>query len=182
VPTLITHAVVGAALSPLGPRSVSRGRLIFALVLLSMLPDLDVVSFHIGIPYSHWLGHRGLSHSLLFAIFLAALVARFDFRNAPLASLDRWRLFAVCALAMASHGVLDAFTDGGLGIAFFLPFSSQRFFFPFHPLVVSPIGLQNFISGPAIAVLVSEVLYVWVPIFVILVWVRVSRRRHQSTA
>jgi inner membrane protein len=181
VPTVITHAVVGAALSPLGPRSVPRGRLIFALALLSMLPDLDVVSFHIGIPYSHWLGHRGVTHSLLFAILVGALVARFV-RNPPLSSRDRWRLFAVCALAMASHGVLDAFTDGGLGIAFFLPFSSQRFFSGFQPLVVSPIGLQNFISGPAIAVLVSEVLYVWIPILVILVLVRVSRRRHQSAA
>jgi inner membrane protein len=162
VPTIVTHAVVGAALARIGPRSVSRGRLAVALAALSVLPDLDVAAFQLGIPYSHWLGHRGLTHSLPFAICAAALTARFAFR--PLRSRDAWHLFALCSLAMASHGVLDAFTDGGLGIAFFLPFSASRYFFPYQPLVVSPIGLQGFLRGPAFTVLASEVVYVWLPL------------------
>jgi len=32
--------------------------------LCSVLPDVDVVGFAVGIPYEHLLGHRGLTHSL----------------------------------------------------------------------------------------------------------------------
>lgn len=180
MPTIVTHAVVGAAIAQIGPRSVPRGRRVFALAVLSVLPDLDVVAFHFDIPYSQWLGHRGLSHSLLFAVLVAAVVARFEFRQVQPCSRDRWQLFGVCTLAVASHGVLDAFTDGGLGIAFLLPFSSDRYFFPFQPLVVSPIGVQNFLRGPAFAVLASEVTYVWVPLLTVLALIRLSLRRPGS--
>jgi inner membrane protein len=183
VPTIVTHAAVGAALAQLGPRSVSRGRLTLALAVLSVFPDLDVVAFHFDVPYSHWLGHRGFSHSLLFAVLVAALVARFDFRQVPLGSRERWAVFGLCAVAIASHGVLDAFTDGGLGIAFFLPFTADRYFFPVQPLAVSPIGVSSFLRGPAVAVLTSEVVHVWVPLAVALVLARVIRSplRRRST-
>lgn len=169
-------------MAEIGPRAVPRGRLAAALAVLSVLPDLDVVAFHFGIPYSHWLGHRGASHSLLFAVLVSAAVARFEFRQVPLHSRDRWQLFGLCTLAMASHGVLDAFTDGGLGIAFFLPLSAHRFFLPFQPLMVSPIGIQNFLEGPALAVLTREILYVWLPVLGALVLVRVWPRRSGGAA
>jgi len=177
VPTIITHAVVGVALAQVGPRSVARGRLTFALAVLSVLPDLDVIAFHFGIPYSHWLGHRGFSHSPFFAVLLAAVVVRADFRQVPLHSRDGWHLFGLCTLAIASHGVLDAFTNGGLGVALLLPFSANRYFFPFQPLVVSPIGVENFLHGRPLTVLASEILYVWVPILAMLAALRLSLRR-----
>ena len=176
MPTIITHAAVGVALAQVGPAALSRKRLSFSLAVFSVIPDLDVVAFHFQIPYSHWLGHRGFSHSLLFALVVAAVVARLEFRKVPLDSRDRWRLFVLCALAIGSHGILDAFTDGGLGIGFLLPFASGRYFFPFHPLVVSPIGLGNFLGGPALAVLSSEALYVWLPIAALSI---VARRRRR---
>jgi membrane-bound metal-dependent hydrolase YbcI (DUF457 family) len=60
----------------------------------------------------------------------------------------------------ASHGVLDAMTDGGLGIAFFAPFDNTRYFFPFRPVKVSPIGL-SFFSARGLDVIWSELL--WAP-------------------
>jgi inner membrane protein len=47
-------------------------------------------------------------------------------------------------LITASHGILDAFTNGGLGIALFSPFDNSRYFFPFRPIQVSPIGAGFF--------------------------------------
>jgi inner membrane protein len=42
---------------------------------------------------------------------------------------------ALCiAVATASHGILDAFTNGGLGVAFFAPFDKTRYFFPVTPM------------------------------------------------
>ena len=50
------------------------------------------------------------------------------------------------ALVVASHGLLDALTDGGLGAALLWPFSDERFFAPWRPLPVAPIGAR-FWSG-----------------------------------
>jgi inner membrane protein len=59
--------------------------------------------------------------------------------------------------------VLDAFTDGGLGVAFFSPFSDQRFFFPWRPIAVSPIGVTGFFNHRTWLVLRSELLWVVAP-------------------
>jgi inner membrane protein len=52
--------------------------LIIASIFSTILPDLDVVAFNFGIAYEHHLGHRGFTHSILFAL-LWALVLMFDF-------------------------------------------------------------------------------------------------------
>jgi hypothetical protein len=46
---------------------------------------------------------------------------------------DRW-VRPYFFVVTASHGALDAMTDGGLGIAFFAPFDNTRYFFPFRPI------------------------------------------------
>jgi len=59
-------------------------------------------------------------------------------------------------LTTASHGFLDAMTNGGLGIAFFSPFDPTRYFFPWKPILVSPIGLGRFLSQRGAAVLAAK--------------------------
>jgi inner membrane protein len=56
-------------------------------------------------------------------------------------------------------------TTGGLGVAFFSPFSNTRYFFPWRPIAVSPIGAR-FFSPRGFAVLLSEALWVWTPMLV----------------
>jgi inner membrane protein len=73
------------------------------------------------------------------------------------------RLWTYLFLAAASHGILDAMTDGGLGIALLAPFDDTRYFFPFRPIEVSPINIRRFLSGRGLAVLASELLWVWLP-------------------
>lgn len=63
------------------------------------------------------------------------------------------------------YRALDAFTNGGLGIAFLWPFSGERFFAPIHPVEVSPLGLSRFLSSKGVAVLWSEILWIWSPLF-----------------
>jgi inner membrane protein len=126
-----------------------------------MLPDVDVIAFGFGIPYSAMLGHRGLSHSLVFAGIMPVLAAAFALRGrTPPDARPRVWLFLFAA--SVSHGILDAFTNGGLGIAFFAPFSSERYFFSERPIQVSPIGAA-FFSGRGLDVLKSEMLWVWMP-------------------
>ena len=40
-----------------------------------MLPDADVFGLLVGIPYDSMFGHRGLTHSLLFAAAVGGLAA-----------------------------------------------------------------------------------------------------------
>jgi inner membrane protein len=72
-------------------------------------------------------------------------------------------LFAFFFGATASHGVLDALTNGGLGVAFFAPFSNTRYFFPWQPIEVSPLGIEPFLSSRGVEVMVSEFKWVWIP-------------------
>jgi membrane-bound metal-dependent hydrolase YbcI (DUF457 family) len=77
VATVISHALVAGSLASLVSADISKARLACVLGILAMLPDLDVIGFRLGIPYEHMLGHRGFTHSLLFAAFsLSAEIGR----------------------------------------------------------------------------------------------------------
>jgi inner membrane protein len=180
VPTAFTHALVGSSLASFSPPAVGRGRLAIALVAVSVLPDFDVVAFRFGIPYEHPFGHRGFSHSLLFAALVAPLGAAIFHRSVTFASrqwLVLWGLFfSACAL----HGVLDAFTDAGLGIGFFVPFSEARYFAPWRPIITSPLGVRAFFYGRGAEILANEFFWIWLPTVALVVGARFAssaRRR-----
>lgn len=131
-------------------------------LLCSVIPDLDVIGFRFGIRYGDFWGHRGFSHSILFAALLAGFALMAAFRRAE-PGLSRLTLWSYFFLATASHGFLDAMTDGGLGVAFFSPFDKSRYFLPWTPIHVSPIGLSRFFTDRGLLVLQSEFLWIWVP-------------------
>ena len=163
MPTVFTHPAVPLAIGLGLGKDVISTPLLIAGVAVSMMPDLDVLAFRYGISYASDFGHRGFSHSLLFAATLALLgacVFRYFHSNFGRAF---WFLF----LAAASHGILDAFTNGGLGIAFLWPFSSQRFFAPVQVIQVSPIGISRFLSPRGLSVLISEMIWAWIPCAII---------------
>ena len=54
-------------------------------------------------------------------------------------------------------------TTGGLGVAFFSPFSQSRYFLPWRSILVSPIGVEPFFSRYGLRVLWSEVVWIWIP-------------------
>ena len=137
------------------------------------------LGFALRVPYGHVLGHRGLSHSLAFAAVVGVMAAWKWGRGRA-----RWALFLHFFVVTASHGFLDAFTNGGLGVAFFAPFSSTRYFFPWTPIPVSPIGAGFFTARDAngafygIRVLASEFWWIWMPSAVVAVagWALRARR------
>ncbi|PJZ78299.1 metal-dependent hydrolase [Leptospira neocaledonica] len=132
-------------------------------IFFSILPDFDVVAFKFGIPYESDWGHRGFTHSILFALVVSCIVA--FFRTKLKAS---WLIiFLFLSVSAISHGVLDAMTTGGLGVGFFLPWRSERIFFEYRPIRVSPIGPKNFFTERGWVVIQSELLYIWVPAFLV---------------
>ena len=109
MPSILTHPAVPLAIAAAyGQCYVSRHLLLVA-VGASVLPDLDSLGFRLGIPYGDLLGHRGLSHSILFALLLAVGAAMLyrTLQASPSAA------FAVVLISCASHGLLDALTSGG---------------------------------------------------------------------
>jgi inner membrane protein len=163
-----THAIVAVTSGKLLGRSQLPARFWVLAVLCAILPDVDSIGFFLGVPYGHPFGHRGFTHSLLFALIIGLVVSSLCFPESRLFS-KRWlKMTFVFFLITASHGVLDAMTDGGRGIAFFAPFDNSRQMFPWQPLVVSPIGIRPFFSEWGLRVLVSEALWIWLPCLVLI--------------
>jgi inner membrane protein len=144
------------------------------------LPDADVIAFSFGIPYGHMLGHRGLTHSLAFAVVLGLVVVVLAFRGVPRFSKVWWGLVLYFAVVTASHGVLDAFTNGGKGVAFFAPFDNARHFFPWQPLRVSPIGVERFFTTRGLETLLSEMKWIWIPSALCILAGQVFKRRRKN--
>ena len=161
--TVFTHALVGGSLALLTPRDVSRPGFMIAAAALAMAPDADVVGFALGISYAHPLGHRGLTHSLLFSLSMGLLAAFLFVKQTGWWTKTWWQISVLLSIAATSHGFLDAFTDAGLGIGFFIPFDNSRYFFPWRPIATSPIGVSQFFSTNFLRILQIEFLYIWLP-------------------
>jgi inner membrane protein len=134
---------VGAASLHAGHRDSSRRAWLKAAMFwsaLSFLPDADVIGFSLGVRYEDDWGHRGATHSLAFAIALGTAIGL----AAPIAGARRWRTGLLATLVLTSHALLDTLTDGGLGCALLWPFDTTRYFAPWRPIPVAPIGLSFF--------------------------------------
>ncbi len=133
-------------------------------VFCCLLPDADVLGLVLGIPYEHMWGHRGLTHSIFFAVFISLVMPKLAVPSLPCWSVQYGMLAMYFSLVTFSHGFLDAFTDGGLGVAFFAPFDSTRYFFPWRPIAVSPIGVTQFFSSWGLGVLFNELVWIGIPV------------------
>ena len=142
-----------------------------------MAPDADVLGFRFGIHYGDFLGHRGFTHSLAFAALVALVVVSMRGSVA-----HRRALWLYLFVATASHGLLDAFTDGGLGVALLAPFDNTRYFFPVRPILVSPIGISSFFSQYGLSVITSEASWVWLPSAILATTGWLIRSRHAGRA
>ena len=168
------HIAVGLATARVDTRSASRASLsaMAFWAALSFFPDADVIGFALGIRYPDEWGHRGATHSMVFALLLGAAIGLL----APTFHRPRLRTGITAILVLASHGLLDTLTDGGLGIALFWPFDLTRYFAPWTPIPVSPIGL-GYLSPYGMYVAATELV-----LFAPLLWfaLRGPHREHRQ--
>lgn len=168
MPSALCHFAVGATLAmpiaslPVMRKAVKTPGLMFTAGLLAVLPDLDTVFFGV-IPYAHFFGHRGFFHSPFFGLMLSLLLSLLFFL--VFRSVDV-RVSAGCgaafALALASHGLLDAMTDAGLGVMLLYPFSEERVFLPWQPFYTPPIKISNLSVDKIGLILYSELPVVFI--------------------
>lgn len=155
------HAFTAFTASRFFPEFLMQKRVVFLGIASSIMPDIDVLAFKYGIPYEDMWGHRGITHSIFFAVLWSILLV-FLFHSKSISS-NKWKLFAFYFLATVSHSALDALTTGGAGVAFFAPFDNERYFLPWRVIRVSPISASRFFSEWGLRVLASEAKYIGLP-------------------
>ena len=159
MPTIFSHAILAGAIGASARPTTLSSRFWILTTLCAIVPDFDVISFPLGFSYGSLFGHRGITHSVFFALLTGLVVASIFFARAQKA---KWKLALYFAGVTFSHPLLDMLTNGGLGVALFAPFSNARYFLPWRPIQVSPIGV-GFFSERGVAVIISEFLWIWLP-------------------
>ena len=117
MPLPLGHIAIGLATHEVGTTrsAFSRWKLFAAIVVLSNLPDIDVI---IGLLF-HWNGsvfHRGPTHSLLFALVIGFLASRASNIWTRLPRLGFWTCFSL----VLSHVAADALLSTS-AVSFFWP-------------------------------------------------------------
>ncbi len=177
MPTIITHSVVAVS-SGLGFSSGKESLKFWILsIVCSSLPDADVIGYRwLYIPSYDFFGHRGFFHSPFFAALLSIFIVCIFYRKQKFFSIQWWKYCLYFFILTSSHGILDAFTNGGNGIALLSPLSNERYFSPWTPIEVSPLSIKAFLSQRGLTVLKSELLWIWVPCLLALIALKINRR------
>ena len=171
-----SHAIASVAIGSLNFRSEHNWKYWSLAAFCAVIPDIDAIGFWMGVPYNSLWGHRGITHSLFFAFLLAWAVMYLFYRSEIIFSRSWWALYLTFFFSTASHAFLDAFTTGGLGVAFFAPFYDERYFFPWRVIRVSPISITRFFSSKGLKVLESEFVWVWIPSFIMIAFAEVYKK------
>jgi inner membrane protein len=144
--------------------------------VLSLLPDADVIGFAFRIQYEDEWGHRGATHSLAFSLAVGLVIGI----GAHRFQLHGVRTGLIASSVLLSHAVLDMLTNGGLGCALFWPFDVTRYFAPWNPIPVSPIGLYYF-SPYGLTVALTEMV-LFAPAWAFAIWPQHVRFRSPVAA
>lgn len=166
MPTIFSHAIFA---SVTGKAFVKKSVSFWFRLLTvgcAMIPDADVAGLAFGIQFNSMFGHRGFTHSIVFALIFGGIIA-FIADKLLNTGISLPKLFVYFSLATFSHPLLDMLTNGGSGVALFAPFSNERYFFPWRPVEVSPIGM-GFFSVRGLIVILSEIKWIWLPAIAVL--------------
>jgi inner membrane protein len=149
VASAITHFIVGAAIALPAMESralrpvLPRWAIPVTAGLWAVAPDLDTwLMAGFAIPRGSLLSHRGFFHSPFFLITLAAALAAMIARKHGRRTVA-W-LALMWGVSAVTHPLLDMLTNGGSGVMLLFPFSEERLFFPWRPILVSPLSIARF--------------------------------------
>ena len=152
MPTPVSHAAVGFAIAAWTQQRPPAKRVCLVAAACAVLPDIDFFGWPVA--------HRSLTHSLAFAIAAAAAATLLFFHD-PQWSRQRARIALALGLAALSHGFLDALSTYSYGVAFFAPFSQQRYRFPWTPLGTPTGSLAGQLVQEALVLFLPAVLLAW---------------------
>ncbi|WP_343328974.1 metal-dependent hydrolase [Polaribacter staleyi] len=176
--SIFGHAVAAIAIGSSFSKPFKSIKFWLICVGCAVVPDLDVIGFNFGISYSSFWGHRGFSHSIVFALLLGIFFSLIFYYPLFKADYKKVILLILCFfLCTVSHSLLDALTTGGKGVALFSPFDNTRYFFPWKVIKVSPIGISKFFSQRGVNVLISELKWIGIPSLVYVIGIKLFRKK-----
>jgi inner membrane protein len=174
MPSIFSHAFFAAVTGKsFFDKSVSVWFWILTVVC-AIIPDADVITRSFGVERGSMFSHRGFTHSIFFAVLFGSLMAFFAHKFLK-TNLSLIKLVVFFSLATVSHPLLDMLTNGGSGAALLAPFSNERFFFPWRPVEVSPIGF-GFFSERGVIVILSEIFWLWLPALAVFLTAKIARK------
>lgn len=181
--SLLGHALAGLTISAAFTKGRPPRRTWAFAMACALAPDLDWFTGFLPFLDGTSLSHRGMSHSLIAAGLIATAAMLIGFRS----DLRNPRPWACLLSAAFSHGLLDACTFGGTGVAFLLPFSRARFVCVWQPIFVSPIPLSGKLFDWLLFSLGTEVVWIGIPALLVFSaprafqWLRLLRKRSEET-
>lgn len=161
--TFLGHAAIALPINITVMNKRDNLKIILLSILFAVLPDIDSFGYAAGIKYNSTFGHRGFTHSFIFIAILAFLFNIVFFPKIKIKTKMFFLLFLNFFLIGFAHILLDAMTNGGLGVAIFSPISNARFFLPWRPIEVAAILPQYFFQLGGSMVLAQETLFIVVP-------------------
>ena len=159
MPTIVSHSLIGIFASKIFKIS-NKPKFWVLSIICPALPDIDMIGYYLGIPYDHLFGHRGISHSIFFALLIGFVVYFLFFRKENLSRSKSLIIFIYFSFITMSHGLLDMLTDATHGIPFFAPLDNTRYFFPYRPINAPSLDVEYFLREQLLEVLVGEVILI----------------------
>lgn len=156
----LTHGFVGILAARIAAPE-KRTSLSLLSGLCAALPDIDIISVPLGINRASIWFHRGFTHSFFFAFLIGLIVTFLAFGAIPRFSGRWWSVVGYFSTVTASHAILDGFTKSPIGVAFFAPFTAERYLFFIRP--IPGIGLSRFFSPVGESVFLTEFCLLWLP-------------------
>jgi len=160
--TTFSHPIPALAVSLVCGSKYVPPRLAVAILIASILPDIDIIGYAMGYRYPSPFAHRGFTHSLTFALALSLLALA----AAPRMETKRGIAFFAVLLALLSHYFLDAM-GSRLGVPILWPFDEARHALPWPSSISAMLNWWNpprfFSSWWADRFVRIELLTVWMP-------------------
>jgi inner membrane protein len=145
--------------------------------LTAVLPDFDLVPFYLGADHGGLWGHRGFTHSLVFAACTAACGAALLLGRRRYLTIEAIRVLSILLAAAVSHPMLDAFTRAGPGVALLAPFDQARYFFPVRRIAGALPRPAALFGHPGLAAFAGEFVWIWIPAILLVTAAELRRRR-----
>ena len=173
--SIVGHALAGVSVASAiehGGTRENRRRLFALAALLSITPDLDVLIYIAFRPLG-MIPHRGITHTIVFALFVGVFMGIVCRRFLGLTYL---RVFLIFSAVFLSHSLLDYLMGCGPAVPFFWPISEQGFLLPFR---LVPTAYYSLSSGGLLSVAVLPVTLVgmFLEVVIFLPLVLLSQRR-----
>lgn len=145
----LTQATLGAVIGEviLGKKIGNKGAILGAII--ASIPDLDVALLPFYSDIERISVHRGFSHSILFSLLGAFLIAFILSKLKWTKQITYLRLWLFSWLALVTHILLDAFTSYGTQLL--LPFSNYRVSFD-SINIVDPVYTIHLLLGVLLSI------------------------------